>query len=358
MTRCSLFGFVLLAVTISSTLNAAQPVVEQVEILIGAKLKSEGGTATKDDFPLLRPFGIDFDSKGNMYIVELEGGRMHLVENGQPPQVIAGDGSKSYTGDGGPLANATFNGMHNIAINQNDKVIVSDTFNHCLREIDLANKTITTISGNGKPGFAGDGEPAAAAQYNYLMCVSFNPAGDALYMADLKNGRIRKIDLKSGITSTVAGNGKRGVPKDGQLATAAPLVDPRAVAIDSQQNIYILERGGNAIRRVNPDGTIVTVAGTGEKGFQDGPALQATFGAPKHICIDDHDRVIVADDANGAIRCYDPQTETVSTLLGRGFSDKRIRLNQPHGVTIEKGQLYLCDTSNNRIFRLTFKNED
>ena len=145
---------------------------------------------------------------------------------------------------------------------------------------------------------------------------------------------------------------------NGSLAIDSPLVDPRAVAVDSQQRIYILERNGNALRRVNPDGRIVTVAGTGEKGFQDGPALQAMFGSPKHICVDGQDRVIIADDANSAIRSYDPVTEMVSTLLGRGFGDQRVKLNQPHGVTVNHDQLIVCDTSNNRIFRLQFANSN
>ncbi len=345
-------GFVL-----CFTLNthAAQPVVTDVSFVVGEYLQSEGSKAQSSDFPLLRPFGIDFDSAGAMYIVELEGGRVHKLIGDGAPVVVSGDGSKTYTGDGGPFAKATFNGMHNLAINRSDRAFIADTFNHCLREVNLKIGSIKTFSGNGKTGFAGDGKPAADARFDYLMCVSLNPNQDALFVADLKNYRIRKIDLKTGLVSTVAGNGKKGVPQDGAKATESPLVDPRAVAIDSNGNLYILERGGHALRRVNTDGTIQTVAGTGKKGFKDGPALEAQLASSKHICIDAQDRVIIADDANAAIRCYDPETETVSTLLGRGFGDKRIKLKNPHGVTIEKRHLFVCDTSNNRIFKLTFK---
>ncbi len=334
---------------------AEQPVVTGVDFVVGEYLQSEGGKAQPKDFPLLRPFGIDFDSAGAMYIVELEGGRVHKLNGDGAPVVVSGDGSKSYTGDGGAFTKATYNGMHNLAINNNDRAFIADTFNHCLREVNLKTGTIKTFSGNGKTGFAGDGKRAVEAQFDYLMCVSLNPDQDALFVADLKNYRIRKIDLKTGLVSTVAGNGKKGLPQDGAKATESPLVDPRAVAVDSKGNLYILERGGHALRRVNTDGTIQTVAGTGKKGFKDGPALQAQLASSKHICIDDQDRVIIADDANAAIRCYDPKTETVSTLLGQGFGDKRIKLKNPHGVTIEKEQLFVCDTSNNRIFKITFK---
>lgn len=335
---------------------AEQPEVTKVEFIVGDYLTKEGGTTAIKDSPLLRPFGTDFDAQGTLYIVELEGGRVHRLNKGSQPEVISGNGSKSYSGDGGPVSKATYNGMHNIAITKDNRIFVSDTFNHCIREIDLDEDKVTTVSGNGKTGFAGDGEAAKDAQYNYLMSISLTPAEDAILIADLKNARIRKLDLESMKVSTVAGNGKNGIPKDGAVATESPLVDPRAVAQDSLGNIYILERNGHALRRVNPDGTITTVAGTGKKGFRDGTALAAQFGSPKHICVDTHNRVYIADDANGAIRCYDPETETVSTLLGRGFGDKKVRLNQPHGVTIEKGNLFVCDTSNNRVFKLILKN--
>lgn len=355
MIRCSFFVFACLVSCLEATLLADLPEVTQVELLVGSLLKSEGGKAAKESFPLLRPFGIDFDSQGAMYIVELEGGRVHKIVGDSGPKVISGDGSKTYSGDGGPFSEATYNGMHNIAINAADRVFIADTFNHCLREVDLSKNTIKTFSGNGKPGFAGDGALAAVAQYDYLMCATLNPAGDELYIADLKNARIRKIDLKTNFVSTVAGNGKKGIPTDGAQATASPLVDPRAVTVDHEGNIYILERGGNALRKVTPNGTIETVAGTGRQGFQDGPALTAEFASPKHLCVDKQNRVYIADDANAAIRCYDPQTKMVSTLLGRGFGDQRIRLNQPHGVTIEAGKLFVCDTSNNRVFKLSFR---
>ncbi|QDT35449.1 NHL domain-containing protein [Thalassoglobus polymorphus] len=352
-----LFLGVLFSVGFAALSLAAQPVVSNVEFVVGDLLKVEGGSATPSSFPFNRPFGIDFDSAGMMYVVELEGGRIFRLGQDHTPVQISGDGSRSYKGDGGKIAKATYNGMHNLAIDSKDRAYIADSFNHCLREIDLKAGTIRTLAGNGKAGFSGDGKGGEDAQFDYLMCVSLNPAGDALFIADLKNSRIRKIDLKTGLTSTVAGNGKRGVPKDGAKATESPLVDPRAVAVDSKDNIYILERGGHALRKVDSQGRIETVAGTGEKGFKDGAALESQLASPKHICIDAEDRVIIADDANAAIRCYDPKTKTVSTLLGRGFGKKELKLNQPHGVTIQDGTLYVCDTSNNRIFKVSFAAE-
>jgi sugar lactone lactonase YvrE len=186
------------------------------------------------------------------------------------------------------------------------------------------------------------------------MCVTLDPAEETLHLADLKNRRIRAIDLKSKTVRTVAGNGKAGVPEDGAAAAESPLVDPRAVAADSQGRVYVLERGGHALRAVDADGKIRTVAGTGKSGFRDGPARESQLAAPKHLCVDGDGRVYIADDMNAAIRCYDPATETVATLLGRGFGDKQLTLKNPHGVCIEDDLLYVVDSRNNRLLRVEF----
>jgi sugar lactone lactonase YvrE len=302
---------------------------------------------------LKNPFGVDFDSNGNMYVVELGGGRVHRIDADGTLSRIAGDGSKSYTGDGGPAIDATFNGMHNGAITSDDQLLIADSWNHCVRKIDLATGTIDTIIGTGQAGFSGDGGQARDASFNFVMCISLNRNKDTLHIIDLKNRRVRSVDLKSGLVSTVAGNGDKGVPKNGSKATQCPLVDPRAVASDVDGNLYVLERGGHALRVVRTDGTIQTVAGSGEKGYRDGPALEATFGSPKHVCSDDKGRVYIADDLNGAIRRYDPETSHVETILGRGTGDAKIRLLHPHGVCFhDDGKLYVIDSGNHRILRV------
>jgi sugar lactone lactonase YvrE len=239
--------------------------------------------------------------------------------------------------------------MHNCAVTHDDQLLIADSWNHCVRRINLASGIIDTIIGTGAEGFSGDGGPARDATFNFLMCISLNRAKTLLHIIDLKNRRVREVDLSSGTVTTIAGNGQRGVPDDGARATQSPLVDPRAVASDSKGNVYVLERGGNALRVVRPDGTIHTVAGTGQQGRQDGPALEATFGSPKHLCTDNDDRVYIADDLNGAIRRYDPDTGRVETVLGQGRGDSRIRLLHPHGVSFHDGTLYVVDSGNHRI---------
>lgn len=326
----------------------------KVEVVVGGLLKAEGGDWDPDSSPLKRPFGVDFNAAGQMLIVELEGGRVFRLDAGGPLRHVSGDGSKSYKGDGATFADATYNGMHNCAVTPNGDLYIADSWNHCVRKVDAKSGVITTFAGTGEPGFGGDGGSAAKAQFDFIMCITLNVSGDVLHIADLKNRRIRAVDLKTNVVTTIAGNGQKGIPSDGAVATEAPLVDPRAVAADSKGNVYILERGGNALRVVRADGTIETVAGNGSRGLKDGPALQCGFGSPKHVCVDDRDNVYIADDANKAIRKFDPVAKSVTTILGQGHGDKRIQLKQPHGVCWQDGQLYVLDTSHNRILRMSW----
>ena len=335
--------FVFLLMTALGLL-AVEP---KVTLVYGSWNPGEGGPVTTRTNPLKQPFGVDFDAQGNMFIVELAGGRVHKLTPENIFTTIAGDGSKSYKGDGGPAKAATFNGMHNVAVTPAGDLYISDSWNFCVRKIDTRGMA-STVVGTGKRGFGGDGGPLRKAAFTFTMCITMNAAHDKIYIADIQNRRIRMEDLKSGKVSTIAGNGKRGVPPDGAQATETPLVDPRAVAPDSKGNVYVLERGGHALRVVRSNGKIYTVGGTGKRGKQDGPGKQATLGAPKHICVDDADNVYIADEANDLIRKYDPKTGEVSTVLGHG----KVKLDYPHGVTWEKGKLYVVDTGHNRILRI------
>ena len=349
--RNLLFALVAGSAAVATTASA-QDKSPKVSLVIGNLLPNEGGSADAKPGPLKSPFGIDFDAAGNMFIAELAGARVHKVDAAGKFKTIAGDGSKGYGGDGGPAKKATFNGMHNVAVTPQGDAYIADSWNHCIRKIDKKTGTISTIAGTGKPGFSGDGGPATKATFDYIMCISLNTTNNKLYVADLRNYRIRAVDLKSNTVRTVAGNGKKGVPRDGAVATNSPLVDPRAVAVDSKDRIYILERSGHALRVVTSDGKIRTVAGTGKAGDRDGPAHKAQLHSPKHICIDSQDNVIIADDQNALIRKYNPRKQTLTRILGRGHSRPPVRLRRPHGVCVEKGRLYVIDTGHDRILSM------
>jgi len=346
--------FVPLALLLSLLLGLPSQTfaADGVEFVVGDYLSSEGGTWDLKQSPLKMPFGVDFDSQDYMYLVELKTGAVRVISPDGEPVEMRTEHSKGYHGDGGPIATARFNGPHNCVVTQEDQLLISDSWNHCIRTVDLSNSIVETLAGTDKAGFAGDHEPAKSARFNMVMSIALSPDQKRVHIADLKNRRIRDLDLKTGIVTTVAGNGKSGVPKDGSLAVESPLVDPRAVASDAFGNLYVLERNGHSLRVVRSDGTIHTVVGNGKKGNRDGDAKNAQLNAPKHLCCDPDGNVYIADDMNRAIRKYDPKTNTVSTILGRGHGDARITLNRPHGVRWHKGMLYVVDSENNRIMRL------
>jgi DNA-binding beta-propeller fold protein YncE len=332
----------------------------KIVLVAGWGAKSDDAPAT--ECKLVAPFGIDFDRAGHAYLAEMTGHRLCRIDAAGRLTVLAGNGQKGEAGDGGPARQATFNGPHNLAVTPDGEVYVADTWNNRVRKIDTGGR-VTTVAGTGRKGFSGDGGPAAKAEFGGIYCVTLSPDGKRLYAADLDNRRIRVIDLATDVVTTVAGNGKKGVPDDGAKAVDAPLVDPRADTVDEAGNVYVLERGGHALRVVGSDGRIRTVVGTGMKGSagDGGDARKAQLNGPKHMCIDRDGTVIIADTENHCVRRYDPKMGRIERVAGTGRKGaggvggppEQAELSQPHGVTVHRdGTLYIADSSNNRVLKI------
>jgi len=343
-------------------LLAATSAVRADKLVLIAGGGSEADKVPATNAKLLQPFGIDFDKAGNYYLVELTGGRAFKVDPKGMLTRIGGTGRKADGGDGGPALEATFNGMHSLAVTPDGTLYAADTWNQRVRKIDPKMGTITAFAGTGKKGDSKPGGPAVDADMGGIYCVAFNADFSRLYLTDLDNRRIRVVDMKTGVIDLVAGNGKKGVPDDGADAKTAPLVDPRAACVDRKGNVYILERSGHSLRVVDAQGKIRTVAGTGKPGNSGdgGPASQATLNGPKHLCVDREDNVILADTANHVIRKYTPADGKIVRLAGTGKKGdskdggdpRAVSFNEPHGVFVHpSGTFYIVDSMNHRVFR-------
>lgn len=308
---------------------------------------------------LHEPFGMDF-LEGKLVLTEFGGHRVLQLDADGKVTVLAGSGKKGLKD--GAAAQAEFNAPHNLVVAPDGMIYVADTSNHAVRKINPKIGVVQTIAGGGK-GFAGDGGPAEKAQFDQAYHVALDSEAKNLYVCDLGNRRIRKIELKTGTITTVAGNGKRGVPDDGAKAVDAPLVDPRVVTVDKSGRLWILERSGHALRVVE-DGKIRTVAGTGEKGFagDGGPAKKAKLDGPKFLWIDPAGDVLIADTENHCIRKYAVKDGTISRIAGTGKKGKdgaghaptEVQLAQPHGVAIgPDGTMYVADSMNGRVLKTT-----
>ncbi|HEY2786884.1 MAG TPA: hypothetical protein VGJ05_18125 [Fimbriiglobus sp.] len=334
---------------------------EKLVLVAGGGAGPDGGNTV--GAKVLQPFGTAFGDDGTIYFVEMEKGeRLRAVPPDGTIHTLAGTGLKGNSGDGGPGTKASFNGMHSLALGPKGIVYLADTWNNRIRTFDPKTGIVDRFAGNGVKGFGGDGGPALQASFGGIYCLAFNSEQKTLYVADLDTKRVRKIDMKTKLVTTVAGTGVKGRPKDGEPAITQPLVDPRAVAVAPDGTIYILERNDHALRAVDPKGRIRTVAGTGRAGSLIGAAVLSQFNGPKHLCMDRDGTVLIADTENHRIVRFDPKNGIVSLVAGTGRrgaaglggDPKEAELNQPHGVSVnpKTGEIYICDASNNRILKI------
>lgn len=353
--------FVFLATLVLATSSAAR--ADKIVLVAGGGTGPDGSPATAAK--VTQPFAVDFAADGSLLFVEMVGGeRLRKVNLDGTLTTLAGTGKKGEPGTDGPAGQATFNGMHNLLVAPDGTIYLADTFNARVRKYDPKTKTVSAFAGSNTKGFSGDGGPAEKAQFAQVICIAFGPGAKTMYVADISNRRIRAIDMATGVVTTLAGNGKRGVPTDGEPAVSQPLVDPRAVAADAKGNVYIVERSGHALRVVDPSGKIKTVAGTGKpgKGGDGGPALQAAMNGPKFLWCQPNGDVLIADTENHQIRRYIPGKEVMELVAGSGKAGsagvggtpERVELKRPHGVIPhpKTGEIYIADSDNGRVLKI------
>ncbi|MBO19131.1 MAG: hypothetical protein CL732_01150 [Chloroflexi bacterium] len=306
------------------------------------------------------PFMCDFDAAGNLYYVEAKNHILRRVDKGTGAiTTVAGSGQSGYSGDGGPATQATMQEPYSLAVDQNNgDVYVVDRLNAVVRKVDAATGIITTVAGTGEAGYSGDGGPGNQTMLREPNDCFLDGRG-GLLIADIQDQRIRRLDITSGIITTFAGNGEKERTGDGKPALEASFLGSRAVCQDSKGNTYIAEREGNGVRKVDSNGIMSTVAGNGERGYEGdgGPALTASWGAPKALRCNAQDNVVVVDTENHAIRVIDVTTGIVTTVAGGnlgGHGDggpaTEAGMDRPHGCSIDaEGNIFVADSNNHRV---------
>lgn len=284
-----------------------------------------GDGKTAQQIIIESPMGIAEDGSGNVYVSDRDAKLIWKIEPSGRATVIAGTGqSTSVSGlPRGPVLarDVGFSSIEGIVFDRDGNLLLADSLNHAILKIDTRGY-LTYFAGNGERGFAGDGGPATEARLHGPYDVRLDSKGN-VYIADVKNHCIRKVD-RQGVLSTVAGTGVAGYSGDGGPAVNAQLNMPYGILLDNDDNLLIADSDNNVLRKVGHDGIISTFAGSGERGYagDGGPALAAKFDSPQSLAIDKDGRIYIDDEHNNAIRIIEPDSK-IRTLIGTkgpGFS--------------------------------------
>jgi NHL repeat len=333
-----------------------------------ASYTGDGGSARHAG--LNQPFDVALDRQGNLYFSDANNHCVRRVERGSGIiTTVAGTGQAGYSGDGRPATQAQLNSPYGIALDSANNLYIVDRLNARIRVVEAATGLIHTVVGTGQPGFSGDGGPAHRAQVQEPNDIVLDSQGRA-FIADVRDHRVRMVDLVSGTITTFAGTGEGGSGGDGGPAARAALLGPRALAFGPTGDLYICLRNDHKVRKVDMRTRIIqTVAGTGERGYtgDHGPALQATFNGPKEIAVDDQDTIVLVDTENHCIRRIEATSGLVTTVAGMGQAGgggdggpaAAAVLKRPHGACVdEAGNIYIGDSENHRVRFVSIQGED
>jgi glucose/arabinose dehydrogenase len=314
----------------------------------------DGGPATSAQ--LNRPRDVEVGEDGSLYIADTNNNRIRKVSVDGAISTIVGTGRSGYSGDEGPAINAQLNRPRDVEVGVDGSLYIADTDNHCIRKV-TPDGVISTLTGIGASGYSGDGGPATSAQLAWPQDVTVGMDG-GLYFTDTGNHRIRKVS-PDGTISTAVGTGVWGYSGDGGAASRAQLARPRGVSVGADGCLYIGDTENHRIRRVTPDGTITSVAGSGIEGYSGdgGLAASAQLAWPRGVALDVEGNLYIADCGNSVIRKVAPDG-TITTVAGTGIegyigdggSATRAELADPHGIVIaEDGSLYISEPRNHCI---------
>lgn len=361
-----LLALALLVVSAASAPTRAQTddcAVGIIDTVAGGGI-GVGGLATQA--ALYFPAGVAVGPDGSVYIADMENYRIRKVGPADIITTVAGSGKKGYAGHSTPPTEASLNHPRGVAVGADGTFYIADTDNHRIRVVMPASivtgALIYTWVGDGTPGYSGDGGFASHARVNHPCDVAVDADGN-LYIADTRNHRIRRVrPPRSTLIATVAGTGAAGWSGDGGPATEAHLKGPCGVAVGADGSVYVADTLNHRIRKVDPEGVITTVAGSGKRGYSGdgGPATKASLNCPRGVAVGEDGSLYIADTSNNRIRKVDP-AGIITTMAGTGDAGywgdggpaTEASLDYPRGVAVGgDGSLYIADAKNRRIRRV------
>lgn len=324
-----------------------------------AGFSGDGGPASAAQ--LNNPYGVARGPDGALYVCDIGNHRVRRIDRDGTITTVVGNGTAGYAGDGGPATSAALNEPYEVRFDRRGDLYFVEMKNHLVRKVDRKTGRISTVAGTGQPGFSGDEGPAARARFNQPHAIQFDPRGEYLYVCDIANHRLRRIEMSTGTITTFAGDGtKRPTPDGAQVSAALPLNGPRAIDFDAAGDLWLALREGNAVYRVDMKaGTIHHAAGTGKSGFtgNGGPAKEATLSGPKGIAVGPDGNVYLADTESHSVRRIVVKSGTLELVAGTGKQGNgadgdgtRSRFARPHGIFVDSdGSIVVGDSENHRV---------
>jgi poly(3-hydroxybutyrate) depolymerase/sugar lactone lactonase YvrE len=311
---------------------------------------------------VLFPEAVAPAADGSLFIADTVNQRVRKVGPDGTIMTVAGMSASSEfqspDPEGVPATRAHLYNPEALTVDAAGNLFIADTLDRIVRRVTPAGR-ITTVAG--KPasatgvhiGFSGDGGPATHAELSFPTGLAVNRAGE-LFIADTENHRVRRVGA-DGTMTTFAGTDAPGFAGDGGVATAAQLNEPRGLAVDQQGDLFVADAANHRVRKVAPDGTISTVAGTGAPGFSgdEGAATQAQFNHPIGVAVDSQGSLFIVDQLNGRIRRVAPGG-LITTVFGETVSRGTTALPcHPADVASDRsGNLLVADPFNHRIWRV------
>ena len=306
------------------------------------------------DTPLLQPTSVAYDQAGNLYFAESRNHVIRRVDSSGNMTVVAGSATQGFSGDGGDSTRAELDSPRGVAVDAQGNIFIADTRNNRIRRVDAITHLITTIAGTGTPSYRGDSGPATNAALALPLALALDGANH-LFIADTGNQRIRRIDLGTGLITTVAGNGAQGFSGDGAAAANAALNTPSGLAADSFGNLFIADTGNHRIREVNATSQVIlTLSGAGTAGY--------ALTRPEGLSLNHSGGLLIADVATHRIYLLDVATGRLTVVAGQGtqaFTGDRglatlAMLDSPAGIAVApSGLLAVADTGNQRVRQIS-----